>query len=366
MRIYSEWAGLEKTAHWHVGLGCVMNRGLYFDAASLEFKKALELDNMAWVAQQELSICYAFLGNTNLQLEWMEKAMANVPSAFNLLAQKTFLPQIAELLGKIGDSDRAIKAWKVVWENDNDKYDTYHLEQYICELQKGGQYENLVAIITEINALMPYNENYENLLVELILNSSYEVFNAIGGAVNATNATSIRTTFLDACTIAITLADTIEEEKAMMRQSSRIRMNLAPFRYLHCNQMSEAIELWQQTIDLIDNFAAASYLPTQRTECSNAICQILFDAAVEAKEKGENPASWIDSLKEHARVGTTELIRHEYYGRLYSMGYSSMIYGVWLRDYGGADEAVWKKCFQATVLQVVDILLDGPANAQMT
>ena len=43
-----------------------------------------------------------------------------------------------------------------------------------------------------------------------------------------------------------------------------------------------------------------------------------------------------------------------------------MIYGVWLRDYGGAEEAVWKKCFQAAVVQGVDLLVDeDPDNDQV-
>ncbi|KFY09956.1 hypothetical protein V491_07872, partial [Pseudogymnoascus sp. VKM F-3775] len=363
MRIYSEWAGLEKTAHWHVGLGCVMKGGLYYDAANLEFKKALKIDSLSWVAQEELSSWYTFLGNTNLALEWMEKAMTNVPSAFNLLVQNTFLPQIAELLGKTGNSDRAIKAWRAIWEND--KHNTYHLGRYICELQKGGQYQDLAAIITEINALTSDIEIYKNLLIELISSGDDEVFNAIGVAVNNINATSTRTIFLGACTITISAIDAIRAVRTRSVWSTQIRMVIASFRYLYCNQTSEAIELWQQTIDLINKFAAVSYLATQRTECSNAIGQILFDTAVEAKEKGENPASWIDSLKDHARVATTELVREEYYGRLYSMGYSSMIYVVWLRDYGGAEEAVWKKCFHATVLRVVDTLLDDPDDSQM-
>ncbi|OBT83608.1 hypothetical protein VE02_07989 [Pseudogymnoascus sp. 03VT05] len=35
-----------------------------------------------------------------------------------------------------------------------------------------------------------------------------------------------------------------------------------------------------------------------------------------------------------------------------------MIYGVWLRDYGGAEEAAWKKYFKAGVVTWVDLLAD--------
>lgn len=363
MRLYSEWAGLEKTAHWHVGLGCVMTRGVYFDAANLEFKKALEIDSTAWVAQQELSNRYTFLGNTNLALEWIQKAVANVPSAFNPLVQEIFLPQMSELLGKTGDSDRAIKSWKVVWEND--KYNTYHLERYICELQKGGQYQDLAAIITEINALTSYDENCENLLIELISSNGDEVLDAIGVAINAINATSIRTIFLDACSMAITAVDANAAKKSNTVWRIIIRVSLASFRYLYCNQKSEAIELWQETIDLINNFAAARYLDRDLTGCSNSISQVLFEAAVEARGKGEDPALWIDSLKDRARLGTTELISAKYSSWFYDMGYTSTIYGMWLRDYGGAEEAVWKKCFQSTVLKALDILQNDPADAQM-
>ena len=69
MRTYAEWAGLNKTAHWHAGLAWIMMDGDYFDAAIAEFKKALEMDTKAWVAQEGISRCYDSLGDVNLALE---------------------------------------------------------------------------------------------------------------------------------------------------------------------------------------------------------------------------------------------------------------------------------------------------------
>ncbi|OBT83591.1 hypothetical protein VE02_07990 [Pseudogymnoascus sp. 03VT05] len=236
MRAYAEWAGLEKTEHWHSCLGWVMKDGGYFDDAILEFKKALEIDGMAWVAQEGLSRCYAGHDNIKLALEWMAKAIPNVPKDFCYLAQDGMSSQVASWLGQIGDSERAIEAWKGVWENDIQ--DTDKLEKYICELHKWGRHQDLVVVITETDSLVSRNEHCETLLVQLLASADYEIFNAIGTAINVTNA-----------------MDTFE-----------------------------AIALWQQTIGLIDDFAKSSgrVLIHERTWCTNAISQIHFDAAVEA------------------------------------------------------------------------------------
>jgi tetratricopeptide (TPR) repeat protein len=358
MRTYAEWAGLEKTVHWHACLGWVMKDGGYTDAAIVEFKKAVEIDNMAWVAQKGLSRCYHGLDNINLALEWMEKAIQNVPEKFGFLTQEEFLPQVASWLGKIGESERAIEAWKGVWRNNTQNMD--NLERYICELHRWGRHQDLVVVITEINSLVSRNEHCETLLVQLLASADNEVFDAIGTAFNVTNATDVRATFLGACTIAITAADAIEADKNKFMQARWTRMEVAAFKYAYCNQTSEAIALWQQTIDLIDNFAASggSLLVEKRRMCTDPISQILFDDCVEAKGKGEDPAPWIDSLKDLARHNATTAIFDEYKFPVHGAGYASMIYGVWLRDYGGADEAVWKKFFKAGVMPYVDMLIN--------
>lgn len=366
IRTYAEWAGLEKTAHWHACVGLVMEHGNYLDAAIIEFKKALEIDNMAWVAQERLSLCYARHNNSNLQLalEWMAKAIENVPANLSFLVQREFLPQVAEWLSKIGDTENTIKAWKEVWENNI--HEVYHLHKYICELHKGGRHQDLVAVIMELSTLMSLNEHCKTLLVRLISSGYAEVFDAIGMSFGAINATDARITFLDACTMAITAADTIAAEKGH-RVHSQIRADIAFFKYYYCDETSEAITLWQQTIDLINDFAAPGEpLPVwERTRCTNAICQNLFDTAVEAKEKGEDPAPWIDSLKDLANLGAAEPIGSKYKNPAFGAGYASMIYGVWLRSYGGAEEAVWMKFFQDVVLQNINMLVNEPPDQKI-
>lgn len=382
IRTYAKWAGLEKTAHWHVGLARTMMDGGYSDAAIAEFKKALEIDSMAWVAQEGLSLCYAGRNNANLALEWMAKATENVPANLSFLVQKDFLPQVARWLSETGDSERAIKAWKEVWENNI--YSMYHLYNYIRELHKGGRHQDLVAVLMATNTFISRNEHCENLLIEFLASSPDVVFDAIGTAFNSIDATDDQTTFLGACAMAITAADAIQAKNDDSMPYTQMRMSVASFKYDYCDQTSGAIALWQQTIDLIDAFAASGKLPlvvgckefenaiwhfhfgapVEVKKCTNLICQIHFDAAVEAKERGEDSAPWVDSLKNRMRFETGLIAKDDEYW-IYDRGYASMIYGVWLRDYGSAEEAVWKKCFQAVVVPLVNILVnDSPTYEQ--
>lgn len=335
----------------------------YEYAAIIEFKTALEIDSMSWIAQVGLSYCCAARYNYNLALEWMAKAIENVPAKVSSLVKTEFLPKVAGWLSTIGDSERAIIARREVWGNDI--YHMTHLSKYIREMEKGGRNQDLVAFIMEINTFKSDNEHCENLLVKLLINATESakvfvcgrVFTAMGTALNAINSSDARTTFLGACAKAITAADAIEAENDEPTTRAIIRMHVASFKYGYCDQTREALTLWQQAIDLIDAFGASDgdCLVRVRTMCTNAICEINFDAAIEAKERGEDSAPWVDSLKGHACFSIPGFV-FDSWGFIYSTTYAIMIYGVWLRNHGDGKEAVWKKCFQDAMVLWVDIL----------
>lgn len=47
----------------------------------------------------------------------------------------------------------------------------------------------------------------------------------------------------------------------------------------------------------------------------------------------------------------------------YYTGYTSLLYGRWLRDYEKAPPAVWRKCFRARILELMNCLSDDdPTN----
>ncbi|OBT61186.1 hypothetical protein VE03_09431 [Pseudogymnoascus sp. 23342-1-I1] len=379
IRTYAEWAGLEKTAHWHVGLARTMMGWGYSDAAIEEFKKALEVDSVAWVAQEGLSLCYAGRNNAKLALEWMAKATENVPANLSFLVQDDFLPQVARWLSEIGDSERAIKAWKEVWENDI--HSVYYLYKYICEMHKGRRYHDLVAVTMAANTFISRNKHCENLLIKLLATSPDDVFEAIGTAFDSIDAADDRATFLGACAMAITAADAIQAEINNSMPYTQMRMSVASFKYEYCDQTSEAIALWQQTIDLIHSFPVTGTAPSvvgckeydntiwtfefnaavEVKKCTNLICQIHFDAAVEAKERGEDLAPLVDSLKNRARF-ETGLMANDFEYWIYNRGHANMTYGVWLRDYGGAEETIWRKCFQTALVPLTNMLVNEYLN----
>lgn len=356
-----------------------MKVGGYSDAAIEEFEKALEIDSEAWVAQEGLSLCYAGRNNTNLALEWMGKATENVPANLRFLVPTAFLPLVAAWLSMIGDSEGAIKARKEVWENDI--YSMHHLYNYIRELHKRGRHQDLIGVIMAANTLISRNKHCENLLVEFLASSSDDVFEAIGTAFNSIQAADAddaddRTTFLGACAMAITAADAIQASNDDSMPYTQMRMSVASFRYDYCDQTAEAVALWQQTIALIDAFAASGKPPlvvgckeynnafwhfrfnatVEVMKCTNLICQIHFDAAVEAKERGGDSAPWVDSLKDCARFETGPIANDVEYW-IFNRRYANMAYGVWLRDYGGAEEAIWRKCFQIALVPLVNMLV---------
>ncbi|KFY41721.1 hypothetical protein V494_02827 [Pseudogymnoascus sp. VKM F-4513 (FW-928)] len=362
MRAYAEWAGFEKTAYWHSCLAWSMWFGAYYDAAVIEFKKALELDSTLWIAQEGLSHSYGSLGDANMALEWIEKATKNVPSNLSYLVQRVYLPSIAEWLDEIGDTERSIKTWKDVWEDNKDDVD--HLKNYISGLHKGNRNQDLVALIMEISTLKSenLNENYETLLIELLLEIDGEAFDDIGAAFNAINATGARAAFLDTCGRAITIADTISARNNDPTTRTMVRMKIASFKYAYCDETFEAIKLWQESI----NIAASNWntLGYEFTVCTTTLCQIYYDAAIEAKGRGEDSTTWVDSLKGLVQFGDAGIIQGELWSLYsYSTKLASIIYGRWLRDHGdGGEEAVWKRCFQDMVMIDVDQLARKDAD----
>ncbi|KFY16290.1 hypothetical protein V492_01437, partial [Pseudogymnoascus sp. VKM F-4246] len=370
MRAYAEWAGFEKTEYWHCCLAWSMWFGCYYDAAVIEFEKALELDSTLWIAQEGLSHSYGSLGDANMALEWMEKATNNVPANLSFLMPHAYLPSVAKWLNKIGDTERSIKTWKHAWEND--KYDVDRLKYYISGLHKGGRNQALVALIMEISTLKSdnLNENYKNLLIKLLLAPDDDatdgigvVFDGIGAAFDAINATDARAAFLDTCARAITIADTISARNNDPTTRIMVLMKVAFFKYAYCEETSEAIKLWQQVINI-----AAPHSDTLGYEyalCTITLCQIYYHAAIEAKERGEDPTMWVDSLKglvQFVEAG----INQDKPWTLYSTKFASMIYVIWLRDHGdGGEEAVWKKCIQSMVMLDVDQLARKSANSSL-
>lgn len=368
MREYAEWAGLEKTAHWHAGLAWIMMDGNYFDAAIAELKKALEMDSMAWVAQEGISRCYESLDEVHLAMEWITKAIENVPVNLSSLVPQRLLPQVATLWGKIRYFERAIKAWKEVWESN--VYAMDHLKSYIRELHRAGQHQDLVDLVMQINGWTSDHEHCENFLV-LFLISSHDkphAFDAIGTAINTVDDSNARGTFLRACDFAITSADNIQAKADNPVPCTQIRINVAFFKYSFCDQTAEAITLWHQTLDLVNAYAASGgrLLLNARKECTNALCQIYFDSAVEANDRGEDPGQWVSLLKDRARFSLGVDLANEGGHWVSGTGYASIIYGSWLRNHGGAEEEVWRECFQAAVAQGLDMLVDDdPVNDQV-
>jgi len=365
MRTYAEYAGLEKTTHWHAGLGWIMMDGEYYEAAIEEFQKALDLDSKAWVAQEGISRCYDGLKKVDLALEWMAKATETVPANLSFLVQGYFLPRVAPWLSSIGDHDRAIKAWKEVWEYE--MWDLDHLTSYIWELHDGERPQDLIDLILEINGYESKARDFVDSLLVKLLAWNYDVFKPVGIACNAVNACAARDTFLAACDRAIAASDIYASETEEQTPSYCLRSRVASFMHEYCDKTTEAIALWQKTIDLLNEFTAKTgqTFISARKECTNAICQLEFDYAVDAKDKGEDPSKWVESLQDRARF-SAGLISEDEENWIYGTGYASMIYGVWLRDYGGAEEEAWRKCFRAAIIQGIDLLNDeDPDNDQI-
>ena len=87
---------------------------------------------------------------------------------------------------------------------------------------------------------------------------------------------------------------------------------------------------------------------------SMLLCNLYFENTGLARKAGENSECWIDKLRDMVTSKTQSPDAEPDY----KLNVASLLLGMLLRRYGGANESIWKSCFRAQILEVIDMLTD--------
>lgn len=159
-------------------------------------------------------------------------------------------------------------------------------------------------------------------------------------------------------------------------------LRFGEFRHRIYDEDDEPVRLWEEALSRLGSVSTAlrRQWARERITYTNSIAQVYFDIAVQ-NYRGKCFSLWRTymSLKPRTansetneavmklkQLASTTSVDPDGDGDIfayYTPGYPSLLYGRWLRDYEQAPPAVWRKCFRARILELMNGLDDDdPTN----
>ena len=329
-----------------------MMEGYYYEQAISHFKEALEQDADAWVAEEGLARCLGEQGLYDEAIEWQDKAINSLPANLSSLAGYLY-PRIASWKRAMGDHEGAFEAAQRAYKADWGSV----LAQcrYLEALDAAESFDVIMEVLEELDGWLALEKDYTYLVRFFVI--GLNAFDEIGKACRARGKPEFVLAAMDQ---ALSLIDRSDNES----MQSWLPAQVAAFRYDYYDQVDEPMQLWEtalKRIDAGDSVIQKTYAKTRKIY-SNRLALLYFDAAVAAREAASDPVSYATKLKAISVVTETSADDDDVFD-FYGTGYASMLWGRWLRDYEGAEEIVWRKCFKARALEEMDMLDDNdPSN----
>lgn len=159
-------------------------------------------------------------------------------------------------------------------------------------------------------------------------------------------------------------------------------LRFGEFRHRIYDEDDEPVRLWEEALSRLSSASTAlrRQWARERITYTNSIAQVYFDIAVQnyrgkyifvcrtclslkPRTAGTETNEAVMKLKELASTTSIDPDGDGDIFAYYTPGYPSLLYGRWLRDYEKAPPAVWRKCFRARILELMNGLDDDdPTN----
>jgi len=328
--------------------------GNHYEPAMTHYREAVALDSHAWVALEGLARSAGEQGQHADAIEWQEKAIDALPPEMYWVSGYLW-PRITEWANELGDRDKAFESAQEGFraEPGSNLAVTTMLHE-LRNRERSAEFMDALHILNSTGSPegIPYN-----LLVRLFVHGE-DVFWDIGWAC----AKEGRPTFV---------LDALDEALRIVNDGDREWIQLwLPYisgrvKYTFFGLEEDAVvllEMFLKRLSQIESLQEA--YTTERKHARNMLAQLYFDAAVQSwtKDPSTRPAS-ADKLKQLA-VEVSTGFTDDYEGfDLFRADYPAMLWGRWLRDYKRADEAKWRKCFRARLLEELNTIDDNdPTN----
>ncbi len=339
---------------WHTLFAWALMMGYHYEPAVAHYRKAVALDPEAWVAMEGLARCAGEQGQYLDAIAWQQKAIDALPQSMEFVSSYLW-PRITEWQNELGDSEKAFEAAeKGFWAEPTSIIAAVTLLQ---ELEKREESAEVMTVLKLLDSQGSPDSPSFSLLVRLFLHGQ-PVFWVIGWAC----AKEGRPQFvLDAFDKALAIVDTGDREWIKLF----LPYTIARIKYTYYGLKEDCVvllEAFLKRLSQSDSFQD-NYAP-HRKYARNLLAQLHFDAAVDSwtKDPTTRPA-YADKLKELA-VAVSTGFTDDYEGfDVFRTDYPAMLWGRWMREFKGAEEPKWRKCFRARLLEELNTIDDDdPTN----
>jgi tetratricopeptide (TPR) repeat protein len=336
----------------------MMDGGFYLEAIS-QYNEALAQYPQAWVALEGLARCHGGLGEYQLAIDVMKKAVEAIPESSKSISSYLYT-RIMTWGSQIGDDELAYEAAMKGIDADSSNLDAQL--RFFEALHARGESERIVRTIQWLNGLTSVDQDYTWLVRFLI--SGRDAFTEMGKACREEGQPA---EIVEAMDEALGQIDLVGDRWMKVW----LPLQVAEFRYKFYEQEAEFIKSAETFLERLRRETPkfrADYddFEIHRKRITNKLAQLYFDFAVAAWDDGKGVAkasAFAHKLKILA-VSVPTSFADSYEGfDFFRPDYPALLWGRWQRDYKHAVERIWRKCFRVRLLEEMNSLDDDdPTN----
>lgn len=366
---------LHRTEHYYAGLAWIMMEAgdpAYTERAIEHFQKALELKPGGWVAMEGLARCYGDnLHEFQSAIQCMEDAMRNLPQTEDFEGIKFHLEaRIPGWTLQLGNAQESVGRAQTAYEASREYcYGTGYasdqsilrsIKHYIEALYRTENNDRIIELIYELDNTGTC-ERDTSLWTSFLQAQYYRqynnfVFYKIGNITRVVKSDALQSFMKASIEKSINLdADTIADDAAVW-----LADQAAKWQYKYALRPEESMELWDSIITLVDqsNGIVQQSQASYRTTAAEFLSMMYFDAAKIARNNGGDASAHVSKLENLA-------IHKQGSKRYYRASYPALVLGMWLHEFGQAEEEVWRACIRPSIKQALYLLSDeDPWNDQ--
>ena len=373
---------LQRTGHYYAGLAWIMmeaghpdytERAVEYTERAIEhFEKALELNPGGWVAMEGLARCYGDnLHELQRAIQYMEDTMRDLPQTEDLEGINFyFVARIPDWTLQLGNDQESVGRAQTAYEASREfNYGTGYasdssilrsIKYYIEALFRTGNYERIIDLLYELDNTETCEQ--DTTLWTSFLQAQYYseynnfAFDKIGNITRVVKSDALQNFMKSSFKKSVNLdADSIAEDEAVW-----LADQAAEWQYRYAVRPEESIELWESIITLIDqsNGMVQQSQASYRTRAAEFLSMMYFDAAKVARNNGGDGSLHVSNLE--------NLANHKQGSkRYYRASYPALVLGMWLHEFGQAEEEAWRVCIRPSIKQALYLLSDeDPWNDQ--
>jgi len=335
----------EETQHWHTCFAWVLTKANLYEEALVHFNQAIELDKTSWKALEGKSNCLA-------QQEKYDEAAQTLSDALRLVPEsmKSAVSDIKSDLTKVilakRDYSAALHQAQDMYSSEQTNCDA--ISGYIQALYAVHDHDRIVKIVEDLRAIEGTSTGWNPLDFLALRDVHYE----LGCALRIKGGVDLVKSWVVACSPIGSLYP------KLFQGAPWIAAHIAEFTYSFYSEPDESMAICEHILstefksslgpELEWAYEYPSYSALQ------LLCSLYFQKAVSAHKAGEDTKCWIDKL---SGLATAKAESSEG-GPVYKINDASLLLGMFLHSYEGANEAIWRPCFRAYISEGIDMLTD--------